>query len=123
MLMRRIGLAVILAVCVFTVLPDAWAQRSGSIARAALFHVGLDHDPPGLAPLREGLKRLGYEEGHTIRLDDRNQADENAAQKTARAFVGGSRPAGAWCGAAGPAPAAGRGRADPTISSAAPGAG
>ena len=85
---RRVGLAVILAVCAFTVLPDAWAQRSGSIARVALFHVGLDHDPPGLAPLRESLKRLGYEEGHTIRLDDRNQADENAAQKTARAFVG-----------------------------------
>jgi putative ABC transport system substrate-binding protein len=52
-----------------------------------LFHVGLDHDPPGLAPLRESLKRLGYEEGQNIHLDYRNQADESAAQKTATAFV------------------------------------
>jgi putative ABC transport system substrate-binding protein len=52
-----------------------------------LFHVGLDHDPPGLAPLRESLKRLGYEEGQNVHLDYRNQADESAAQRTARAFV------------------------------------
>jgi putative ABC transport system substrate-binding protein len=83
--MRRIGLAVLIA-CLCTA-PDAGAQQPGSAARVGLFHVGLDHDPPGLAPLRESLKRLGYEEGRTIHLDYRNQADERAAQKTARAFV------------------------------------
>jgi len=57
------------------------------IPRIGLFHVGLDHDPPGLAPLRESLRRMGYEEGRNIRLDYRNQADEDAARATARAFV------------------------------------
>src|SRR5262245_21768498 len=82
-----IGLVVLLVACLFTALPDAGAQRSGSAARVGLFHAGLDHDPPGLAPLRASLKRLGYEEGSTIHLDYRNQADESAAQKTARTFV------------------------------------
>jgi ABC-type uncharacterized transport system substrate-binding protein len=55
--------------------------------RIGLFHVGLDHDPPGLAPLRASLRRLGYEEGRNIHLDYRNQASEDAARATARAFV------------------------------------
>jgi putative tryptophan/tyrosine transport system substrate-binding protein len=65
----------------------AEAQQVGKVWRIGLFHVGLDHDPPGLAPLRESLKRLGYEEGRNIHLDYRNQADEEAARATARAFV------------------------------------
>ena len=85
--MRLIGLVVVLVACLSTVSLDAGAQRAGPVARVGLFHVGLDHDPPGLAPLRTSLKRLGYEEGRTIHLDYRNQADENAARKTARAFV------------------------------------
>ena len=36
--------------------------------------MGLDHVPPTLAGLREGLKALGYEEGKNIRLDWRNLA-------------------------------------------------
>ncbi|PYO04125.1 MAG: hypothetical protein DMD89_00175 [Candidatus Rokuibacteriota bacterium] len=62
------------------------AQPAGKVWRVGLFHVGLDHEPPTLAPLREGLKRLGYEDKN-IRLDWRNQADEDAARVTARAFV------------------------------------
>ena len=31
--------------------------------RIGLFHVGLDHVPPSLDGLRDGLKALGYEEG------------------------------------------------------------
>src|SRR2546425_168632 len=85
--MRLIGLAVVLAVS-FTLAPlVAEAQPPAKIPRIGLFHVGLDHDPPALAPLRESLKRLGYEEGRNIHLDYRNQADENAARATARAFV------------------------------------
>jgi len=84
-----VRIAVLLAACLSAALPYAAAQRSGPAARVGLFHVGLDHDPPGLGPLRESLKRLGYEEGSTIHLDYRNQADESAARKTARAFVEG----------------------------------
>jgi len=84
-----VGLAVLFVACLSTALPYAAARRSGPVARVGLFHVGLDHDPPGLGPLRESLKRLGYEEGSTIQLDYRNQADESAARKTARAFVEG----------------------------------
>ena len=65
--------------------PDA--QPAAKIPRIGLFHVGLDHDPPALAPLRESLRRLGYEEGRNIHLDYPNQADEDAARATARAFV------------------------------------
>src|SRR5262249_54875597 len=52
-----------------------------------LFHVGLDHVPPALDTLRDGLKALGYEEGQTIHLDWRNLPDEAAAHDTAKAFV------------------------------------
>jgi putative ABC transport system substrate-binding protein len=83
--MRLIGLAVVLAL---TLAPlAAEGQQQLKIPRIGLFHVGLDHDPPGLAPLRESLRRMGYEEGRNIRLDYRNQADEDAARATARAFV------------------------------------
>jgi len=37
--------------------------------------------------MRESLRSLGYEEGRNIHLDYRNQADEDAARATARAFV------------------------------------
>ena len=53
-------------------------QRPTNVWRIGLFHVGLDHVPPCLAPLREGLKALGYEEGKSLRLDWRNLPDENA---------------------------------------------
>jgi putative ABC transport system substrate-binding protein len=76
------------------------AQQVGRVYRIGLFHVGLDHIPPSLDGLREGLKTLGYDsgtasvsmvssvmEGKTIRLDWRNLADEAAAHETAREFV------------------------------------
>ena len=63
------------------------AQQRGRVWRVGLFHVGLDHVPPSLAGLREGLKALGYEEGKNIRLDWRNLADDDAARATAQAFV------------------------------------
>jgi putative tryptophan/tyrosine transport system substrate-binding protein len=65
----------------------AEAQRAGKVWRIGLFHVGLDHDPPGLAPLTDALRRLGYEEGRNIHLDYRNQANEQTARATAVAFV------------------------------------
>jgi putative ABC transport system substrate-binding protein len=85
--MRLIGLAVVLVVSLVLARLAAEGQQPLKIPRIGLFHVGLDHDPPGLAPLRESLRRMGYEEGRNIRLDYRNQADEDAARATARAFV------------------------------------
>jgi putative tryptophan/tyrosine transport system substrate-binding protein len=78
----------------------AEAQQAGKVWRIGLFHVGLDHVPPSLDGLREGLKTLGYEsgtvpasmvssvmEGKNIRLDWRNLPDEAAAHETAKEFV------------------------------------
>ena len=65
----------------------AEAQQATKIWRIGLFHVGLDHVPPSLDGLREGLRALGYEEGKTIHLDWRNLPDEATAYKTAEAFV------------------------------------
>src|SRR5882672_7842300 len=63
------------------------AQRPAKVWRIGLFHVGLDHVPPSLEGLREGLTALGYEEGKNIHFDWRNLADEDAARTTAQAFV------------------------------------
>ncbi len=59
------------------------AQPAGKVYRLGLFHVGLDHVPPSLDLLREGLKVLGYEEGKNLNLDWRNLPDEAAAHETA----------------------------------------
>ncbi len=65
----------------------AEGQQAVKVYRIGLFHIGLDHVPPALYGLREGLKELGYEEGKNLRWDFRNLPDENAAQATAREFV------------------------------------
>lgn len=76
------------------------AQPAGRVYRLGVFHVGLDHVPPSLDGLREGLRTLGYDtgtspapmsstvfEGKNIRLDWRNLADEGAAREAANEFV------------------------------------
>jgi putative ABC transport system substrate-binding protein len=65
----------------------AEAQQAKKVWRIGLFHVGLDHVPPSLEPLRQELKKLGYEEGKNIQLDWRNLPDEDAANATAKEFV------------------------------------
>jgi len=80
--------------------PLAAEAQPGKVYRIGLFHIGLDHVPPSLDGLREGLTVLGYDtgtspapvssavfEGKNIRLDWRNLADEAAARETAKAFV------------------------------------
>ena len=76
-----------LALVFFAAPLTAGAQQAGKTWRVGLFHVGLDHVPPSLEPLRDGLRGLGYEEGKNIRLDWRNLPDEDAALQTAREFV------------------------------------
>jgi putative ABC transport system substrate-binding protein len=65
----------------------AGAQPQAKVYRIAAFHVGLDHVPPSLDGLRDGLKALGYEEGKNLRLDFRNLLDEPAARATAAEFA------------------------------------
>jgi putative ABC transport system substrate-binding protein len=65
----------------------AEAQQAGKVYRIAAFHVGLDHVPPSLDGLRDGLKALGYQEGKNLQLDFRNLADEAAARVTAAEFA------------------------------------
>jgi putative ABC transport system substrate-binding protein len=82
------------------VVPLAGEAQQGKVYRIGLFHVGLDHVPPSLDSLREGLKTLGYDsgptsvsivsslmEGKNVRLDLRNLPDEAAAHETAREFI------------------------------------
>jgi putative ABC transport system substrate-binding protein len=67
--------------------PAAKAQPPAKVYRISLFHVGLDHVPPSLDGLRDGLKALGYEEGKNLKLDFRNLPDEAAARVTAAEFA------------------------------------
>lgn len=83
--MKRL-LFVLLALLTSGLLPPGLSAQ-GKVWQIGLFHVGLDHVPPSLDPLREGLKALGYEEGKNIRLDWRNLPDEEAARETAKEFV------------------------------------
>lgn len=79
-------LARVIALLVILVsVPAAWGQAR--VWRVGAFHVGLDHVPPSLEPLRQTLKALGYEEGKNLVLDWRNLPDEDAARETARHFV------------------------------------
>src|SRR4051794_18360209 len=64
-----------------------WQAQTPRIHRIGLFHVGIDHVPPHLAGLQEGLQALGYVEGQNLDLDWRNQVDEEAAHATAEDFV------------------------------------
>jgi len=85
--MRLIGLAVVLTVSLTLAPLVAEAQQAVKVYQIGLFHVGLDHVPPSLDGLREGLMALGNEEGRNIHLDWHNLADEEAARTTAQAFV------------------------------------
>ena len=63
------------------------AQQQTKLRRIGLMHIGLEHVPPSLDGLREGLKELGYVEGSNIQLDFRNHANREAALETAREFA------------------------------------
>jgi putative ABC transport system substrate-binding protein len=78
-----------IVVAALTLLPFrlAEAQQPGKVWHLGLFHVGLDHNPQSLEPLRAGLKALGYEQGKNIYLDWRNLPDEEAARESAKEFV------------------------------------
>jgi ABC-type uncharacterized transport system substrate-binding protein len=82
---RRLMMALALGLLVAPLWANA--QQPAKVWRLGIFHVGLDHVPPSLDALRDGLMALGYEEGKNLLLDWRNLPDEAAAQATAQAFV------------------------------------
>jgi putative tryptophan/tyrosine transport system substrate-binding protein len=65
----------------------ALPQERAKVWRIGLFHVGLDHIPPALDGLKEGLRALGYHEGKNVVYDFHNLADQRAARATAQKFV------------------------------------
>ena len=79
--------AILLGFFLFALYPFAEAQEVKKAWHFGLFHVGLDHVPPSLEPLRRELKKFGYEEGKNLNFDWRNLPDEDAADKTAKEFV------------------------------------
>jgi putative ABC transport system substrate-binding protein len=85
--MNKKILAILVATLTLVSFHLAEAQQPKKVWRIGLFHVGLDHVPPSLEPLRGELKKLGYEEGKNIRLDWRNLPDEDAARVAAKEFV------------------------------------
>jgi putative ABC transport system substrate-binding protein len=88
--MRQKALSLALALFIVMLSPSlrGGAQETAKVWRIGVMHVGLDHVPPSLAPLREELRTLGYEDGRNIRVDFRNLADQAAAYTVARQFVG-----------------------------------
>ncbi len=87
MRLHRVAIVVALALGTLPAPVPAHAQQPAKVYRIGILHVGLDHVPPTLEGLRDGLKTLGYAEGKNLRLDFRNLADEEAARATAQAFV------------------------------------
>ena len=86
-MIRRREILIALGAGVFAGPFFAFAQQPDKIWRLGLVHVGLDHVPPALDGLKEGLKALGYEEGKNIAYDFRNLADMKAARTTVGEFV------------------------------------
>jgi len=85
--MNKKILAIIFSALTLLCFHPAHAQQWGKVWRIAIFHVGLDHVPPSLEPLRQQLKGFGYEEGKNLHVDWRNLADEEAARAAAQQFV------------------------------------
>lgn len=92
--------AVIVSLVLIAASLGAEAQPSGRVARLGVFHVGVDHVPPSVHGLQEGLVTLGYDAGKTplpmassvirganVQLDWRNLVDEAAAREAARQFA------------------------------------
>lgn len=82
-LIATAALAILLAACG----ASGTKHGTGAIRHVGLMHVGLDHVPPSLEPLRERLSELGWIQGRNIDLIWKNLPDEDAAKAQAKAFV------------------------------------
>jgi putative ABC transport system substrate-binding protein len=84
---RRTALAAVISGVGFGLARSARSQTERRVWRIGLFHVGLDHVPPALAGMKEGMRALGYEEGKNVVFDFRNLADTDDARSTVADFV------------------------------------
>ena len=85
--MNKKLIVLVIATVILFFAPLGHSQQAGRVWHVGLIHVGLDHTPQSLEPLRAGLKALGYEQGKNIYLDWRNLSDEEAARESAKEFV------------------------------------
>jgi len=76
-----------LGAAAFSLSWSSLAQQQVKIWRIGLFHIGLDHIPPALDGIKEGLRGLGYQEGKNIAYDFHNLGDQSTARATAQKFV------------------------------------
>jgi putative tryptophan/tyrosine transport system substrate-binding protein len=84
---NRRKLVIVLGAGALTAPFRSFAQPQGKVWQIGLLHIGDDHVPPSYKPLLEGMRALGYEEGHNVHYDFRNAPDESAALEVARTFV------------------------------------
>ena len=75
--MRRIGLAVVLAVGLTLAPLAAEAQPAGKVWRIGVLSPGVSADSPPLEAFRQGLHGLGYIEGRNTIIDEQFAGDRN----------------------------------------------
>src|SRR5262249_34278438 len=68
--MRRIGLAVVLALCLVLAPLAAEAQQAAKISRIG--YLATNPTPHFQEAFRQGLRNLGYVEGRNLVIEDRN---------------------------------------------------
>jgi putative ABC transport system substrate-binding protein len=85
-----VGVLVISLVAVFLTAFEGSGDSSAAqrVRRVGLMHVGTDHVPPALKPLKARLAELGWTEGKNVELIFRN-LEPDAADEQAREFVRG----------------------------------
>jgi putative ABC transport system substrate-binding protein len=82
------AMAALLAACGSSNAADQADHAGQPIPRVGLMHVGLDHVPPSLEPLKARLRELGWIQGRNVDLISRiHLPDEDAAKAQAQAFV------------------------------------
>jgi ABC-type uncharacterized transport system substrate-binding protein len=90
-LVAAAGMALLLAACGGSngaTHSNSVAQSSQPMPRVGLMHVGLDHIPPSLKPLKARLRELGWVQGRNVQLITRvHLPDEDAARAQANTFV------------------------------------
>jgi putative ABC transport system substrate-binding protein len=82
------ALTIVLSAVFLTAFDDSSTDSAAaqSVRRIGLMHVGTDHIPPALEPLKIRLAELGWAEGENVELVFRNLEPEQAPEQ-ARQFV------------------------------------
>lgn len=88
-MIAAVGMVLLLAACGGSDSAKQSAEQNvRPMPRVGLMHVGLDHIPPSLKPLKARLKELGWVPGRNVQLISRvHIPDEDAARAQADALV------------------------------------